>query len=159
MNNNEQLIDQFYTAFANQDWQKMANCYHPDIQFQDPAFGILNGQNVSDMWNMLLERSKGNLKIEFYNIKATENKGSATWIATYNFSKTNRKVVNTIQASFEFKDGLIYKHTDTFDLWKWSHQALGWKGLALGWTSFMQRKIREQAIVSLKNYQKQEIKN
>ena len=153
MNNNVQLIDQFYTAFANQDGRKMSNCYHPDIQFQDTAFGILNGQNVSDMWNMLLERSKGNLKIEFYNVKIIEDKGSATWIATYNFSKTNRKVVNIIQASFEFKDGLIYKHTDSFNLWEWSQQALGWKGLVLGWTSFMQRKIREQAIISLKNYQ------
>lgn len=154
MNNNKQLIEEFYTAFANQDGVKMANCYHKDIQFQDPAFGILNGFDATDMWNMLLERSKGNLKIEFYDVKAIEKKGSATWIATYNFSKTNRTVVNKIRACFEFKDNLIYKHTDSFDLWKWSRQALGWKGLLLGWTGFMQRKIQNQALVSLKNYQK-----
>lgn len=154
MNTNKELIEGFYTAFANHDGKKMASYYHQDIQFQDPAFGILNGFNATDMWNMLLERSKGNLKIEFYDVKATENKGSATWIATYNFSKTNRKVVNKIQASFEFKDGLIYKHTDSFNLWKWSQQALGLKGLLLGWTRFMQNKIQNQALVSLKNYQK-----
>lgn len=149
MNSNEQLIEEFYAAFANQNAKTMASCYHKDIQFQDPAFGILKGASVSDMWNMLIERSNGSLKIEFSDI----NTGSATWIATYTFSKTNRKVINTIHASFQFKEGLIYKHTDHFDIWKWSHQALGFKGLLLGWTGFMQKKIQEHAKASLKIYQ------
>ena len=153
MNSNKQLIEEFYAAFAIQNSKTMARCYHKEIQFKDPAFGILKGTEVSDMWKMLLERSKGNIKIEFYNVEANENIGSATWIATYNFSKTNRKVINTIKASFKFKDGLIFKHTDYFDLWKWSRQALGWKGHLLGWTGFMKKKIREQAKNSLKTYQ------
>jgi hypothetical protein len=32
--------------------------------------------------------------------------------------------------------------------------ALGWKGYLLGWTPFMQNKIRSQAKTSLKNYMK-----
>ncbi|MDR6844394.1 nuclear transport factor 2 family protein [Flavobacterium granuli] len=154
MNPNEQLIHKFYTAFANADAKTMCESYHPNIQFQDPAFGILKGNDVCQMWKMLIEKSKGNIKIEFSDIKADDFSGTANWIATYNFSKTNRKVVNVIHAKFQFKDNLIIKHTDNFDIWKWSKQALGFKGLLLGWTGFMQNQIQKQALASLKNYNK-----
>jgi hypothetical protein len=38
-----------------------------------------------------------------------------------------RPVVNRISAQFYFQDGLI-RHTDDFDIWKWSKQALGLTG-------------------------------
>ena len=152
MTENEQLITNFYTEFCHADVKKMAECYHENIQFEDPAFGILNDKKPIIMWKMLLERSKGNIKIEFFDVIANENSGSATWVATYVFSKTNRKVVNKINAKFEFQDGLIIKHTDSFDIYKWSKQALGLKGFLLGWTSFMRNKIQESAKKSLENY-------
>jgi ketosteroid isomerase-like protein len=152
MNTNEQVIHKFYTAFANADALKMGECYHTDIQFEDPAFGKLNGNDARQMWKMLVEKSKGNIKIEFSDIKADEYSGFAKWTATYNFSKTNRKVVNEIQAAFKFKDGLIISHTDNFDIWKWAKQALGVKGFLLGWSGFMQKQIQKQALASLKSY-------
>jgi len=154
MNQNEQTIHKFYAAFANADAKTMCECYHTNIKFQDPAFGLLKGDDVCQMWKMLIEKSKGSIKIEFSDIKADDYIGSAKWVATYNFSKTNRKVVNSIRAQFQFQDGLILKHTDYFDIWKWSKQALGIKGFLLGWTGFMQNKIQEQALLSLKQYQK-----
>jgi ketosteroid isomerase-like protein len=158
MTANETTITKFYTAISNSDVTQMCECYHPNVQFRDPVFGLLKGEEVCQMWRMLLERSKGNLKINFSEIKANDHLGSARWIAHYNFSKTNRKVVNTIASKFLFKDGLIIKHTDDFDIWKWSKQALGIKGLLLGWTGFMQKKIQEQARMNLKKYsQKKEI--
>jgi len=154
MNPNENLITKFYTAFANADYKTMSECYHPKIHFIDPAFGLLKEEQVSAMWQMLLLRSKGNLKIEFSNVKADDFTGSANWVATYNFSKTNRNVINKISAEFIFQDGLIIKHTDNFDVWKWSKQAFGIKGLLLGWTGFFQDKVKEQALLSLKKFQK-----
>jgi len=157
MNSNEQIIEEFYAAFANGNAETMASCYHPEIVFKDPAFGKLEGKDASDMWHMLLERAKGNLEIEFSNIKADAQKGSATWIATYNFSKTNRKVVNKIQAYFEFKDGLIIKHIDSFDFYKWSKQALGNTGFLLGWSSFLRKKVQQQALESLRKHQEKSV--
>jgi len=153
MNANENLIAKFYTAFANADAKTMSACYHPNVHFIDPAFGLLKEDQVSKMWEMLILRSKGNIKIEFSDIKADEFTGSARWVATYNFSKTNRKVVNKISAEFVFQDGLIIKHTDNFDVWKWSKQAFGVTGYLLGWTGFFQGKIQEQALLSLKKFQ------
>jgi ketosteroid isomerase-like protein len=154
MTANETTITKFYTALANSDAVKMCECYHPNIQFRDPAFGLLEGEQVGQMWKMLLARAKGNITIDFSEVQANEYLGSAFWVAKYTFSKTNRKIVNSISSKFKFKDGLIIKHTDDFDIWKWSKQALGIKGLLLGWTGFMQKKIQDEARRSLQKYSK-----
>jgi limonene-1,2-epoxide hydrolase len=158
MNQNEQLIEEFYSAFSEGNFKTMESCYHAEIQFQDPAFGILKGKEVIDMWEMLIERSKDNLKINFFDVKSKGNAGSAKWIATYVFSKTNRTVENEIFANFEFQDGLIIRHIDYFNLWNWSKQALGTKGLILGWTGFMQRKIQQNSKEALVKFQQKKAK-
>ena len=38
----QRLIDTFYTAFAAGDAETMVSCYHPQVQFEDPAFGKLS---------------------------------------------------------------------------------------------------------------------
>jgi hypothetical protein len=46
-------------------------------------------------------------------------------------------------SQFHFKEGLIIKQTDSFDIWKWAKQAFG-IGLLFGWTD-MQNKIQEKS--------------
>jgi len=147
------LIRKFYESFSSGDADGMAACYHPDIVFEDPAFGVLRGNEVSAMWRMLLERSKGELEISFNSVEADTNRGSAKWLATYTFQATGRRVVNHISASFEFKNGLIVRHTDHFDFWNWTRQAMGWKGWMLGWTTWMQQKVQKMTRRALKKYQ------
>ncbi len=152
MNNHEQLIHSFYTAFAKHNYEGMAACYHPEVEFTDPVFGTLKGVQAKAMWQMLLERSKGNLNIVFSDVQATETTGSAHWEAFYPFSKTGRNIHNKIDATFAFKDGKIIKHTDRFDLYRWSRQAFGLTGTLLGFTPFFQKKIRDTAAKSLQTY-------
>lgn len=152
MNNHENLITAFYAAFAKHDHAGMAACYHDDVEFTDPVFGTLKGVQAKAMWQMLLERSKGSLQISFSNVHATDTTGSAHWEAIYPFSKTGRTVHNKIDAAFQFKDGKIIKHTDHFDLYKWSRQAFGVTGTLLGFTPFFQNKIRATATKSLHSY-------
>ncbi|HND34234.1 MAG TPA: nuclear transport factor 2 family protein, partial [Myxococcota bacterium] len=64
-------------------------------------------------------------------------------------SATGRKVHNIIDAEFEFKDGKILRHRDTFDFWAWSRQALGPAGWVAGWSSVLQNKVRAQAAKGL----------
>ena len=148
----ENIVNKFYTAFANADAAEMCKCYHPDIKFRDPVFGLLKGKEVCQMWEMLIKRSKDNINIVFSEVEASDYLGSAQWIATYNFSKTNRKVVTIIQAKFHLQNGLIIKHIDEFDIWKWSKQAFDIVGYLLGWTGYFQKKIQEQALLSLNKY-------
>lgn len=156
MHTNHDVLLKFYAAFSKGNSTEMASFYHVDAIFSDPVFDNLNYAEVIAMWEMLLKRSNGNLLINFSNIESSNEKGSLTWTATYEFSQTKRKVSNKIKANFEFKDGLIHKHSDSFNLWKWSGMALGWKGYILGWTPFFQQKIREKASKSLANYMKKE---
>ena len=151
MHANEQLLQRFYTAFQKRDAAGMAACYHPDVEFSDAVFIGLKGDRARGMWKMLC-RNGADLKIEFRDIKADDKTGSAHWDAWYTFSKTGRKVLNKIDASFEFRDGLIYKHTDRFDLHAWASQALGLPGKLLGGTGFMQGKIRAMAQKSLSDF-------
>ncbi|MBY0479504.1 MAG: nuclear transport factor 2 family protein [Chitinophagaceae bacterium] len=148
----EQLIHTFYTAFAKADWQTMANCYHEQIEFNDPVFVGLKGKEAAAMWRMLIERSKGQLKINFSNVEANEQTGKADWVAEYLFSATGRNVVNRIHAQFEFRDGKISRHTDHFDLHKWASQAMGWKGRLLGGTSFFRKKVQKTAAEALNHF-------
>ncbi len=149
---NKEIIQQFYQAFAQGDAEGMVKLYSNDIKFKDPAFGELQGEDVKNMWRMLIRNGKGGISIIFTDVEANEKTGSASWTANYVFSRTGRTVVNKIAARFEFQNGKIVSHTDNFDIWEWSKQALGLKGHLLGWTSFMKNKIREYAIASLKKY-------
>jgi ketosteroid isomerase-like protein len=148
---NTALIEKFYTAFAHADAELMVSCYTDDIAFEDPAFGPLYGDDAKNMWRMLVNPG---LQLVFSKVWADENKGGAHWEATYTFSKTGRRVVNKIDASFEFRDGLISKHTDKFSFWKWAAQALSLPGKLLGWTPALQQKVRQQALERLKNFSK-----
>jgi len=142
--NSETLIKQFYTSFAERNINAMLECYHPDIVFEDPAFGRLEGKRACFMWKMLLSKKESDLIVTFKNSSADEHQGKADWIAEYTLSETNRKVVNHVSAKFKFKEGKISEHIDHFDVWKWSRQALGISGYILGWTPFMQNKIQQK---------------
>lgn len=141
------LITRFYTAFSNRDWATMASCYHPEVHFNDPAFD-LHGQRVAQMWRMLCTQGK-DLQLTFSGVQADDKVGSAHWDARYTFSKTGRQVLNQIDAQFEFSDGLIHRHIDRFDFWRWSRQALGAPGVLLGWSSFLRGQVQQQAARSL----------
>lgn len=150
--NHSDIIYKFYDAFANSDAETMVSYYHDQIEFEDPAFGKLKGDEAKNMWRMLIGRSKGDIKITFDNVRADENSGSAHWKAVYHYGPQKRRVINNIRAEFEFSDGKIIKHVDRFDLWKWSRQALGLPGFLLGWTSFLKNKIQKQTGKLLKSY-------
>ncbi len=149
---NSELIHKFYRSFSNADVEGMVSCYHSEIIFKDPAFGELKGEDAKEMWRMLVKRSKGDIKITYGQVETGASSGSANWTAEYVFAATGKKVINNIWADFEFRDGKIIRHTDHFDLWKWSHQALGLKGLFFGWTPFMRNQIQKQTKGLLKKW-------
>ena len=150
---NKALIESFYTAFQNKDGEAMAQSYAEEATFHDPVFEDLKGVEIGAMWKMLLERST-DLKIEFSDVQADENTGSAKWVATYPFSKTGRTIVNNIQANFKFENGKIKDHKDSFSSWKWARMALGPTGLFMGWSGAVQGKIRKEAQGGLKLWMK-----
>ena len=145
------LIHRFYDAFDRHDAEAMAECYHKDVVFTDPVFGELRGERAADMWRMLVARAD-DLKVRVSDVAADDLVGSARWAADYRFGKARRPVRNVIEARFEFQDGKIARHDDTFPLWRWTRMALGPTGLLLGWTPMVQDKVRAQARAQLDRF-------
>lgn len=147
------IIETFYTAFAAKDPDVMVACYHKDIHFEDPAFGVLKGEKVGQMWRMLCASQKGKeFHVTFSDITYHEGKGTARWEAQYEFSATGRNIHHKIKASFEFKDGKIIKHIDSFSLRSWAHQAMGFKGFLIGGTRFFKNKLQQKTTRALDTY-------
>src|SRR5690554_6380111 len=152
---NETLLRNFYGAFASDIAPTMAARYHDEATFSDAVFRNLDASQVRAMWRMLNALGK-DLRVEFSQLKADRERGSVHWDAYYTFSPTGKKVHNSIDATFEFRDGLILKHTDTFSLRRWSKQALGLTGLAMGWNPLLRAVVRKQAAKSLAQWQAKE---
>jgi ketosteroid isomerase-like protein len=150
---NVELISRFYQAFQQLDAETMASLYTADVRFSDPVFTDLRGADAGDMWRMLCTKAQ-DFSLTFTDVAADDHSGRARWVATYTFSQTGNTVVNHIDASFRLRDGKICEHHDHFDLWRWSRQALGAKGLLLGWAPFVQNAIRQQAAKGLAAFQK-----
>jgi hypothetical protein len=62
---------------------------------------------------------------------------------------TMARCYNVIDAAFTFRDGLIVRHVDRFDLYAWARQALGTRGVLLGWAPPVQAAIRRTAAQAL----------
>lgn len=147
-------IKEFYTAFNDLDYKTMSNKYSQFALFTDPAFGELNALECKYMWQMLCESQKSkNFKVELLSIEESKNAVKAQWRASYIFSKTGRKVINTVNAHFEFSaDGKILIHHDKFNLRRWAKQALGLKGYLIGGTRVFRKGLQKQCKATLSKY-------
>jgi ketosteroid isomerase-like protein len=153
LTNEERLnkVKTFYDAFSAKDGVAMASFYHPDARFEDPAFGPLNGMEVQAMWKMLCENGK-DLEVRAETPKISGVFIHTQWEAKYTFSKTGRKVHNLVESTIVLKEGLIYRHSDDFNLRAWAIQALGMKGWLLGGTGFFKRKLQSTTRSMLASY-------
>jgi len=141
MNDNRKLMQTFYEAFARLDYKTMQSCYSDDPVFNDPVFGILQGDEVKAMWEMLCKNAK-DFSLQYSSIDVDSEYGTCNWTASYTFSKTGRRVVNKVKAHMRIQNEKIIEHTDEFDIYKWSRQALGLPGILLGWSGYIKNKIR-----------------
>jgi ketosteroid isomerase-like protein len=138
------VVDRFYTGLAGADAATMVACYADEVVFSDPVFGELHGAAAGDMWRMLC-RAGADLVVTHEVREATSTAARVDWRAAYTFAATGRSVVNHVTATMRLRDGLIVEHRDTFDLWRWSRQALGPVGVLFGWTPQLQARVRRDA--------------
>ena len=146
-------VERLYAAFARLDAETMAACYATDATFDDEAFSLKGRAQIGAMWAMLCDTVKANGR-DVWQLQVSQiTDRSAHWEPTYNFSATGRIVHNIIDAEFEFDGaGLIARHRDRFDFWRWTRQALGAPGWLLGWTPMLRAKVRAQAAKSLHRF-------
>lgn len=147
-----QIVNEFYAALARRDGEAMASCYHDDVVFEDPVFGVLSGQNARDMWRMLCSGST-DLTVTHQVLESTPTAATTAWVAHYTFPRTGRRVSNDVTARMIIAEDGIVDHRDSFSIWGWSAQALGPLGRLLGWTPLMRARIRATSAASLESFQ------
>ena len=152
MHANEVIVTRFYSAFQQKNPAEMNLCYSENIAFSDPVFGLLEGAEVKSMWEMLCKNGK-DLQLSFGNIQLLDEEyATCDWVAQYTFSQTGRRVVNKIKAHIRVENGIITEHTDAFDIYNWSRQALGLKGWLFGWTAWFQKKLQQKTRKALEKF-------
>ena len=152
MADNKAVIERFYSAFQKLDYKTMNDCYSDDVIFSDPVFLTLKSDEVKSMWEMLCKNAK-DFSLTFSDIELIDEEyATCKWVANYTFSKTGNRVTNNIKAFMRLKDGKIIEHSDAFRLSTWISQALGWKGVLLGWTGFMKKAVQNNAKRNLMNF-------
>lgn len=145
-------IERLYAALGRADGETMAACYAPSATFTDPVFVGLSDGEPADMWRMLTSRAR-DMTVELVDRSADDDRGAAHWVARYTFAQTGRLVVNDVRSAFRFDDaGLIVDQRDEFDFWRWTRQALGRRGLLLGWTPVVQHAVRDRAMAGLEAF-------
>ncbi|MEO8278513.1 MAG: nuclear transport factor 2 family protein [Ideonella sp.] len=152
---NRAAIERFYANFARLDGAAMQAAYAADATFEDEVFTLRGAQQIGGMWRMLCGATKAKPEsLAEWKLQASAiTDHSAHWDAHYLFSATGRKVLNKIDAEFEFdSSGLITRHRDRFDFRAWSRQALGLPGLLLGWSPMLRSKVRNQAATNLQRF-------
>ncbi|GAB4395219.1 MAG: nuclear transport factor 2 family protein [Microscillaceae bacterium] len=152
MHQNTQLIRDFYTHFHQKDYQKMRAVYGEEVVFFDALFTLEGIKEVGAMWQMLCKAAGPDFRVVCTRAEADEHRGWAEWESFYTFSQTGRKVHNRLRASFEFENGKIKFHEDTFNFWRWAAQAFGPLGWLLGGTSFFKNKVRAKVNARLEKF-------
>jgi ketosteroid isomerase-like protein len=147
----EQLIHTFYSSFQTRDYRTMQECYADHATFSDPVFQNLNASQVRAMWEMFLVKNES-LTMKYSGVEYNGETVTANWTADYVLSTTGNSVTNSIRSEFRIEEGKIVQHTDRFDFYRWSRQALGFKGILFGWTPFVKNAVRRSAMASLQNY-------
>ena len=146
------VLERFYDAFTAGDAAAMTSCYDEQVVFKDPAFGTLKGERARHMWHMLLSKKGAAPTVRYTVLHETDSQGTVEWIAFYNYGVKQRPVINKVTATFVLLDGKILQHTDHFNLWNWSKQALGIPGYLLGWSDFFRSKIQKKTNLMLDQY-------
>ncbi len=129
----------------------MQACYADHATFSDPVFRDLNATQVRSMWEMFLVKND-RLTVEFTHVQQRGKFITARWTADYVLSSTGNPVKNIIEARFTVESGKITEHEDSFNFYRWARQALGAKGVLLGWTPFVRRRVQRSAMASLQGY-------
>jgi ketosteroid isomerase-like protein len=145
------VAQRFYDAFMVRDHYTMGLLYANHATFRDPVFPRLTAQGARLMWQMLLSEAE-DLEINADILEDGPERARVNWTARYTFTPTKRVVVNRVRTVMTIAAGKIVQQVDEFNFWRWSGQALGWKGWLLGATPLVRDKVQKQAAKSLTEF-------
>lgn len=143
MSKEAQIVKEFYKALSKGDYQKVNSLYHDDAKYRDEIFD-LRGKEINALW-YTATRPEMNLIAHCKSLKVDGDRVTTDWNISYTIDTLNRKVELDETGVFQFQDGKIINHKDSYDFWSWCAQSLGFIGKALGWSQWLKNRVRNQA--------------
>ncbi|MGJ7031405.1 nuclear transport factor 2 family protein [Niabella hirudinis] len=141
---NIEIIGSFFAAFGNRDHQAMNALYTDDIVYSDPLFGMLEGQEVRDKWEMICRGLRDFRLTVIKTEEIDQEYATCLWKATWYSSRSKKTIVFEVKSFMRFGGGKIIEHSDGFSLTKWIARTYGLKGQFFGWLNFMKRKVQQE---------------
>lgn len=144
MLSNKNLVETFFQSMGRGDFRTLNACYSHDIIYSDPIFGLLKGDDVRMMWQMLLEGAK-DISVKILEIEDVDEEYiTCRYSISYFFEPTGRTISNLPKAFMRIKDEKIIEHSDGYRLSTFIANAYGLKGQVLGWSGFMKKSVQRR---------------
>jgi uncharacterized protein len=150
MHAHETVLRRLLDRIAARDTEGVAGCCHPDIFLTNPLFPRLRGDAALAFWAMAFAELK-DFTLHVAEVSADGDGGHATWTASYT-AGTGRTVTMRGRSLFAFREGLVCREYDHFSLWRWSAQAAGPAGAALGWLGPFRWAVRQRVTRRLERF-------
>ncbi len=153
MQDHLKLIDSFFKAFSERDFNTMKSLTKSSIVYYDPLYGYLNDEDVFLMWES--RYSKNGFTLIYQDIK-DEGDGYFTLKidVTYFRKKMNRQ---QMKAYFKIENGFIAEYSHGFSVHQLCKQEYGLFGNLLGWNRLIQQRIKNDARRELLAYKSEMI--
>ncbi|MFT3903957.1 MAG: nuclear transport factor 2 family protein [Niabella sp.] len=149
---NKELIAHFFNAFARLDHEEMNNCLSSEVMFSEPLFGILQGDDVSNLNRMKCARLK-DFKLKVQQVEELDDEYlTCSWVVDYCHADTGSRVVMPIKSFLRVIDGKITEYSDAYRLSTWLAKVHGVTGVLFGWTGTMKKRAMKKYAVRLANF-------
>lgn len=114
------VVRAFYAALEARDYEALRATLSDELEFSDPAYPHLEGAKAHSMWKLITSSDPLTIKAKIYGVEGSTVYGG--WVADYELF--GRPIHNVISSKITVVDGKIRFHRDSFDLERWSAQAL-----------------------------------
>jgi len=154
MQDHLKLIDSFFIAFSERDFNTMKSLAKSSIIYYDPLYGYLNDEDVFLMWES--RYSKKDFKLNYQDIK---DEGDGYFTVKIEVIYFHKKIIRQqMKAYFKIENGFIAEYSHGFSVHQLCKQEYGLFGNLLGWNRLIQHRIKNDARRELLAF-KSELKN
>jgi limonene-1,2-epoxide hydrolase len=143
VSNKIEIVKEFYKALDSGDYRTVNEFYHKNAHYKDEIFDF-KGLEIHALWYTATLPDM-ELSAELESIREEEDAIYTEWVMSYTLDIIKRRIRLKEKGKFTFQEGKIIEHTDKYDFWTWCIQAFGIIGRALGWSNWLQNRVRSQA--------------
>jgi len=154
MHDHSKLIETFFKAFSERDFNTMKSLAKSSIVYYDPLYGYLNEEDVFLMWES--RYGKKDFTLNYHDIK---DEGDGYFTVKIEVAYFHKKMIHQqMKAYFKIENGFIAEYSHGFSVHQLCKQEYGLLGNLLGWNRLIQHRIKNDARRELLAY-KSELTN